>query len=61
MAGSGVLGFLITFRWVPHESDPLVNDFHVIENLDTYEEVRDIDYLRSLQSSGAFNEPVSTP
>lgn len=58
LAGSAVLGFNITYRWIPHEADPLVNDFRVINNLDTYEEVRNVDYLRSLQSSGAFNEPA---
>lgn len=53
-----VAGFLVTSRWIPDESRLLIEDLPVIQNLDMYTEVESVDFLRELQQSGLFDEPV---
>jgi anti-sigma factor RsiW len=48
----GAIGFLATNAWVPDESDMLVEDLPVIQNLDLYREVGDLEFLRDLQRLG---------
>jgi len=49
-------GFLATNRWVPNESDRLVRDLPLIENLDLYTEVDNVEFLKELQQSGLFDD-----
>ncbi len=50
------LGFLATNRWVPNESDRLVRDLPLIENLDLYTEIDNVEFLKELQQSGLFDD-----
>ena len=56
LACSIYLGFTITNQWVPEESEPLLRELSLIENLDTYSEVQSLEFLEELQQSGTFNE-----
>jgi anti-sigma factor RsiW len=52
LAAFAIVGFLATNAWVPDESELLVEDLPVIENLDVYREVGDVRFLRELQTRG---------
>ncbi|QDT45905.1 hypothetical protein Pan241w_60330 [Gimesia alba] len=56
LACSIYIGFAITNQWVPDESEPLLRELSLIENLDTYSEVQSLEFLEELQQSGTFNE-----
>lgn len=56
LAAAAALGFLATNRWVPNRSQQLVEELPVIEELDTYADVQDVEFLRLLQRSGLFDE-----
>lgn len=60
IALSAVLGFAITNRVIPSESRLLVENLPVVERLDIYREVDNIEFLRELRRSGLFNERVET-
>jgi anti-sigma factor RsiW len=49
-------GFLATHAWVPDESEVLVEDLPVIENIDLYQEVGDIRFLKELQQKGYLHD-----
>ena len=50
MTAASALGFLITRVWVPNEADVLVRDFEVIQRLDEYREVDNVEFLRTLDA-----------
>ena len=50
---SAWLGFRLTHHW-PKNVTLLLDDLPVIENLDIYSEVDDVEFLRELQKSGLF-------
>lgn len=50
------VGYQITNRWIPDDSRLLVEDLPIIDNLDNYREVGDVDFLRQLQTSRVFRE-----
>tara|TARA_R110002095_G_scaffold189514_2_gene167003 strand:+ start:2843 stop:3364 length:522 start_codon:yes stop_codon:yes gene_type:complete len=56
LAGALFAGYLMTNQWVPDESEPLLEEFSFIENLDTYSEVQNLEFLEALRKSGTFNE-----
>lgn len=51
----GATAFLATNQWVPHETEPLIQEQPLIENLDQYREVGDLEFLRDLESTGLFH------
>ncbi|WP_417386780.1 anti-sigma factor family protein [Gimesia sp.] len=61
LACSVMLGYLLTNQWVPDESDPLLEEFSFIENLDTYSEVQSLEFLEELKKSGTFDEIAQQP
>jgi len=56
LACSIMAGYLITNQWLPDETDPLLKELSLIENLDTYSEVQSLEFLEELQKSGTFDE-----
>src|SRR5262245_27970057 len=44
------VGFMAANHWVPNESEKLLDDYDVISNLDKYNEVGDIEFLKALKS-----------
>lgn len=66
LAGWGVaiclaasVGYRITNKLIPDDSRLLVEDLPIIENLDNYREVGDIEFLRQLQTSRVFQEEAA--
>lgn len=49
-------GYLLTSRLLSHAEEQLVRDLPVIENVDLYWYVDDIEFLRALEQSGVFAE-----
>ena len=54
-----IIGYLSTNVWIPDPSRKLVEELPLIENLDVYKEIGDIEFLTQLQKSGTFKEEVS--
>lgn len=52
LSGFAAVGFLTTNAWLPDESEMLVEDLPVIERLDVYREVGDVQFLKDLQRRG---------
>ena len=52
---AGVLGFAAVGAWWPHPDDALLRDLPVIEHLDAYRPIEDVEFLRRLQSAGLFS------
>lgn len=59
LAAASVIGFLVTARWIPDRSAALIRDFPVIQDLDTYTEVGNVEFLQELKDSGLFDETPS--
>lgn len=51
-----LLAFLASLWLVPDPNQPLLRDLDVIQNVDAYHEVGDLEYLRELAKSGLFDE-----
>lgn len=58
LAALAYLGFQATNRWIPDPSRKLVDELPLIENLDHYREIGDIEFLNQLQKSGLFKDEV---
>ena len=56
MGLAAVVGYQTTNRLIPDESRLLVEELPVIQNLDNYREIGDIEFLRQLQTSHVFEE-----
>ena len=52
----GYAGFSATHDWVPNETEQLLDDYEVINNLDKLQEVGSIDFLQVLKDKGTFAE-----
>ncbi len=59
LAAACSLGFVAAYQWTPDETEALIRDLPVIENLDRYSDVGSIEYLRKLQESRLFDESDS--
>ncbi|NQT36529.1 MAG: hypothetical protein HQ581_03515 [Planctomycetes bacterium] len=53
-----VVGFLAVSWLRPNPNAALIADLPVVENIDRYQCIDDVDLLRSLQAQGMFIEPV---
>lgn len=51
---AAVIGFLATNRWIPHETEPLIQELPLIENLEAYQDVDSLDFLKDLARTGWF-------
>ena len=51
-----VIGFQITRHWIPDPNEELLQELPVIENLDHYREIREIEFLMELKRSSLFDE-----
>jgi anti-sigma factor RsiW len=61
LLGAAALSFQATRHWLPDENEELLNDFDVINNLDDYSEVGDIEFLKILKANRTLaehNEPA---
>lgn len=56
LAVAAGLGFVITNRAIPNEPELLVRELPLIESLDIYTEVDNIDFIKDLQRDDLFNE-----
>lgn len=59
MCLAAVAGYQITNRYIPDESRLLVEELPVIQNLDNYREVGDVEFLKQLQTSRVFQEEAA--
>jgi anti-sigma factor RsiW len=57
----GLVAYQATHRWVPDPNAELLDDFDIVENLDDYQEVGNIEFLKALNASHTLehNEPAS--
>lgn len=51
-----IFGYQLTNNWIPDQSRQLVEELPLIENLDNYREVGDVDFLKQLRASPAFRK-----
>jgi hypothetical protein len=51
-------GYSLTNRWIPSESDLLLDDLQVIEQFDKYREVPDMTFLRELHKRGGLSDAL---
>ena len=56
LAVCGFAGFSATRRWVPNDSDQLLDDYEIISNLDKLQEVGGIEFLQVLKDKRTFAE-----
>jgi hypothetical protein len=59
VAAAIVLGFAATRLAWPDPTRDLINDLDIVENLDSYRAIPDIDFLNNLAAFGLFSEPAS--
>lgn len=52
LVGSAVFGYWMTNRGIPDQTDPLLKNLPVIQKLDVYEEVGNVEYLNELEQLG---------
>src|SRR4029450_12593999 len=52
----GCLGFMAANLWVPNESENLLDDYDIVSNLDKYNEVGNIEFLKVLKAKRTFAE-----
>jgi anti-sigma factor RsiW len=57
--GICLCAYLATNRWIPDESQELVEDLPLIENLHLYSDVESVEFLEELEASGLFEEDAS--
>ncbi|HEY0982440.1 MULTISPECIES: anti-sigma factor family protein [unclassified Schlesneria] len=50
-------GLYLTQHLIPNPNDELLLDLPTIENLDQYQEIQDIEFLRELKRSSLFDDP----
>jgi hypothetical protein len=54
LGASGWAGFQITNRLIPNPNEKMLEDLPVLQNLDTFREVENIDFLEQLRKRGYF-------
>lgn len=60
IAAAGIFGFLVTNRMIPNESQTLVRELPLIEDVDIHSEIDNVEFLRQLNRSGLFNAGPGT-
>ena len=55
LSTAACLSFLLTNRWIPTESDVLLEELPIVRELDVYTEVDNLEFLKELQASGMFD------
>jgi len=55
VAALGLVGFLSTNRWIPNESEQILKEFDILENLDKYADVGNVEFLKLLKSHRVFD------
>lgn len=58
LLAAAAAGFAM-FSLRPDPNRQLIDDLHVLENLDAYRQVRDVEFLRMLRQEGVFAEEVA--
>lgn len=56
LSASAIAAYQISQHYSPDPAQLLLQDLPVIQNMDRYSEVQDMEFLRELQRSGAFEE-----
>lgn len=56
LLAASLLGFIATAWILPDRNESLLRDLTVIENVDVYTQVGDLEFLRELQKSQLFDE-----
>lgn len=56
LVACAALGFFLTNRGLPKKTEALMRDLPVIEQVDLYEEVGDVEFLRELEELGPLSE-----
>jgi|SRR5579872_4505486 len=56
LAVCGFAGYSATHQWVPNESEQLLDDYEIVNNLDKLSEVGNIEFLRVLKDKHTFAE-----
>lgn len=56
ISACAVFGFYLTHNWIPNPNDELIRDLPIIENLDQYQEIRDLEFLKELKRSSLFDD-----
>lgn len=56
LGASAWIGFQITRSWIPNPNEALLQDLPVIESLDQYQEVGDIEFLKQLKQTTLFDD-----
>ena len=59
LTATAAAGFLATNRWVQTESDRLIEELPLIEQLDVYSEVGSIEFLQRLHAQDALLQEMS--
>lgn len=61
LAVAAVVGYLTTHRWVPTETDQLLANLPVIEHLELYRHVGEVEFAERLQKTGLFHSDIPLP
>lgn len=62
LVAGGVAGFLASYKWYPQESDLLIEHLPVVENIETYRAVGNVEFLTLIKDVGQLNpEPEPEP
>jgi anti-sigma factor RsiW len=55
VAALGLAGFLTTNRWIPNESEQILEELEILENLDKYTDVGNVEFLKLLKFHRVFD------
>lgn len=57
---SAAAGFFVAYSSAPEDSETLVRELPVIEKLDVYREIQELEYLQQLEQSGLLNDETES-
>jgi len=57
---AGLLGYLLVDRVTSSRNEQLLRDLPVIENVEVYRHIDDVEFLRRLEAEGLFDESVKS-
>lgn len=61
LAAGAYLGYAATHRWMPNETDQLLNELPLIEKYDQYTDVGDVEFLIQLKKQGSLGPRDAQP